>query len=127
MSKDGVVRDSRGKFSADLLGRVEDAVDRVIQMALALPRNAAGQEIGRQIIRSAGSVGTNLEEAKATLTRKEYTLKVSISLRESRESLYWLRRIERNKLFPAKRLANLKTEWDELVAIMTVMQKKLRG
>ena len=112
--------------AGDLLGRVEEAVDRTIQMSLALPRNVAGQEIGRQVIRSAGSVGANLEEGQATLTRKDYTLKVSIALREARETHYWIRRIERNKLLSSKKLTALKTEWDELVAILTATQKKLR-
>jgi len=42
-------------------------------MALALPRNIAGQEIGRQVIRSSGSVGADLEEAKAAVSREDYT------------------------------------------------------
>lgn len=112
---------------ADLLTRVEQAVDRTIQMALALPRNVAGQEIGRQVIRSSGSVGANLEESKAAVSREDYTYRVSVSLRESRETLYWIRRIERNKLLPAGRLAKLAEEWNELVAIMTTSQKKLRS
>lgn len=108
----------------DLLERIENAVDRTIQMALALPRNVAGQEIGRQVIRSSGSVGANLEEAQATVSRKDFTFKVSISLREARETLYWIRRIDNNKLLPTKRLAELMAEWDELVAIMTKVQKR---
>ncbi|MBI4581839.1 MAG: four helix bundle protein [Planctomycetes bacterium] len=68
--------------------RVESAVDRTIQMALALPRNLAGQEIGRQVIRSSASVGANLEEAQATLSRADYIHKVSLALREARETLY---------------------------------------
>jgi four helix bundle protein len=114
-------------MSADLLARVELAIDRTIQMAMALPRNIAGQEIGRQVIRSSGSVGANLEEARAAVSREDYTYKVSVSLRESRETLYWIRRIEKNKLLPARRLAELMGEWNELVAIMTTTQKKLRS
>ncbi len=115
-----------GRFGKDFLERIEQAVDRTIQMALALPNNAAGWEIGRQVIRSSGSVGANLEEAQGTLTRKDFTHKVSLALREARETLYWMRRIERNKLLPAKRLGGLKSEWDELVSILTAIQRKLR-
>jgi len=111
----------------DLLERVEQTADRTIQMALALPSNVAGREIGRQVVRSAGSVGANLEESRATLTRKDYTHKVSLSLCEARETLYWIRRIERNNLLPAKRLAELMAEWDEIVAVLTTTQKKLRA
>ena len=113
--------------TADLLVRVERAVDRTIQMALVLPKNVAGWVIGRQIVRSSCSVGANLEEAQAVITRKDYTNKVSLSLREARETLYWMRRIENNNLLPARRLLSLNTEWNALVAILTTTQKNLRG
>ena len=114
------------KGYTDLLERVEAAVDRTIKLVLALPRNVAGQEIGRQVLRSAGSVGANLEESKGTITRKEYTAKFSIALREARETLYWMRRIRNNRLLKEQRMGELYQEWDEIVAIMTSTQKKLR-
>ena len=112
--------------SEEMLARVEKIIDRTIQMAIALPRNVAGQEIGRQVIRSSGSVGANLEEGRGALSRNDYTFKVSLALRESRETLYWIRRIESNKLHPAARLAPLRTEWNEIVAILTRAQIGLR-
>lgn len=116
-----------GRFSLELLSRVEKTVDRTIQMALALPNNVAGWEIGKQVIRSSGSVGANLEEGLAVLTRKDYTHKTSIALREAREPLYWMRRIESNRLPPMQRLTPLKTEWNEIVSILTAALKKLRS
>jgi len=109
-----------------LLERVEKAVDRTIQMALALPRNVAGRVIGYQVVKSSTSAGANLEEAQAVITRKEYISKISISLREARETLYWMRRIESNRLLPVKRLVSLAAEWNEIVSILTAMQKRLR-
>lgn len=111
---------------AELLARIERAVDRTIQMALALPRNVAGYEIGRQVVRSSGSVGANLEEGQATLSCSEFAYRVSISLREARETLYWIRRIAANELLPRERLHELLGEWDELVAILTSIQLKLK-
>lgn len=116
-----------GGFGEELVERVERAVDRTIQMALAMPRNVAGAEIGRQVVRSSCSVGANLEEAQACTSRKDFTHKLSLSLREARETLYWIRRIERNGLLTASRLGNLMTEWDELVAILMSIQSKLRS
>jgi len=115
-----------GRFNNDLLPRIEGAVDRTIQMATALPSNIAGREIGRQVIRSAGSVGANLEEAQAVISKKDFLYKVSLSLREARETLYWMRRIERNGLLASSRLEDLKTEWDEIIAMLTATQKRLR-
>ena len=116
-----------GRFGDELLERVETAVNRTIQMALALPRNVAGQEIGRQVVRSSGSVGANLHEAQGTISRKDFLHKVAISLREARETLYWIRRIERNDLLPRERLTELMNEWNELVSIVTTIVKKLRS
>lgn len=115
-----------GQFGRDLLERVEAAADRAIQMALALPGNVARWEIGRQIVRSAGSVGANLEEAQAVLSRKDFTYRVSVALREARETLYWMKRVERYQLLPAARLADLDAAWNEIVSVLTASQKRLR-
>jgi four helix bundle protein len=114
-------------FLSDLISRLEPLIDRTIQMALALPRNVAGQEIGRQIIRSSGSVGSNAEEARAMLTRRSYTHKLSISLGEARETLFWIRRIIANQLLRQTRLEPLRHDWDEVVCMLTTAQKKLRS
>ncbi len=116
-----------GRFGDELLERVERAVDRTFQMVLSLPNNVLAWEIGRQIVRSAGSSGANLEEAKGCLSRKDFAHRFSVSLRETRETLYWLRRIEKNRLIPARRLGQLQAEWNELVSIMTSVLKKLRS
>ena len=63
---------SMSKFGDELLERVELAVDRTIQMVLALPNNMAGWEVGKQIIRSSGSVGANLEESRGTISKKRF-------------------------------------------------------
>lgn len=115
-----------GFLTGEFLQRVETAVDRTFRMAMALPTNIAGRVIAGQIIRSSGGAGANLEEAAAVFTRRDYTNKISISLREARETLYWTRRVERNKLLPARRLHPLLKEWNEIVAVMTAAQKKLR-
>lgn len=109
-----------------LFERLEPLIDRTIQMALSLPRNVAGQEIGRQVIRSSGGSGSNLEEAKAVLTRTDYTYKLSLALREARETLFWVRRIIANQLLPARRLEPLQNDWNEIIGMLTKAQKKLR-
>jgi len=42
-------------------------------------------------LKSATSVGANLEEAKAGSSKREFIRYVEISLREAREAAYWLR------------------------------------
>lgn len=44
-----------------------------------------------QLTKSATSIGANYEEAQAGSSKLDFTNKVRISLREMRESNYWLR------------------------------------
>jgi four helix bundle protein len=101
--------------------------DRCIQAALALPNNGVAWELQRQLERSAGSVGANLAERKGVLTKPEFSHKVSISLREAHETLYWLERIASAELLSRRRLEPLSGEADEIISILTTMLKRSRG
>jgi hypothetical protein len=59
-----------------------------------------------QLLKAGTAVGANLEEAKAGSSRKEFIRYVEISLREARESLYWLRICEALKLGPGIAFVN---------------------
>jgi four helix bundle protein len=47
-----------------------------------------------QLSRSATSIGANYEEAQAAVSKSDFTHKVSISLKEIRETAYWLRMLK---------------------------------
>lgn len=78
-----------------------DIYERALEFAVKtahfidkLPKSAALIEYSRQLIRSSGSIGSNIEEADGALTRKDFINKMGISRRESRESRHWLRLIK---------------------------------
>lgn len=54
--------------------------------------------ISKQLLRSATSIGDNVEEANAAQTKRDFSMKISISSKESRETRYWLRLLEGSKL-----------------------------
>ena len=62
---------------------VRDYVDK-------LPRKITNTEIGRQLIRSAGSVGANYIEANEALSKKDFLMRIKICKKEVKESRYWL-------------------------------------
>ena len=110
----------------DIVERSAAFADRCIQVALHLPKNAVGGEIGRQITRSGGSVGANVEEAQAADSRTDFSRRMKIALREARESRFWLSRIKNNRLISAQRLTGLIQESEEIVAILTTIVRKTR-
>lgn len=63
---------------------------RVIEYVEKLSKSLANIEIGRQLIRSAGSIGANYIEANEALGKKDFVMKVRTCKREAKESRYWL-------------------------------------
>jgi four helix bundle protein len=55
-----------------------------------LPKRLTNAEIGRQLIRSAGSVGANYIEADEALSKKDFIMRIKICKKEAKESRYWL-------------------------------------
>jgi four helix bundle protein len=84
------------------------------------------RRLANQLFDAGSSIGANLEESKASYSRRELAAKNAISLKESRESKYWLR------VATAKSLGNknlrewLLQEADEFVAMLTVSVRRLQ-
>lgn len=47
--------------------------------------------LSKQLIRAGISIGANIEEAIAAQSKKDFLAKMSIALKEARETHYWLR------------------------------------
>ena len=52
----------------------------------------------KQLLRSATSIGANVEEANAAQTKKDFIAKMSIASKEARESKYWLRLLDKSQV-----------------------------
>jgi len=83
-------------------------------------------EYGKQLIRSSGSIGANLEEADGTLTKKDFINKMAIARREARESKYWLRLIQQVNRLECPELVTLIGEANELVLILSAIINKVK-
>ncbi|HQZ74001.1 MAG: four helix bundle protein [Chitinophagaceae bacterium] len=57
--------------------------------------------ISKQLLRSATSIGANVEEATAAQTKKDFIMKMSIASKEARESKYWLRLLDKSQMVKA--------------------------
>lgn len=68
-----------------------------------------------------------MEEGQASQSRADFVSKFSIACKEARETLYWLRLISEVDFIPARKLKDLATECDELIAILTTIVKKSKA
>ena len=90
---------------------------RAIKLVEALPRSRTADVIGKQLLRSATSVGANYRAACRARSKREFIAKIGIVEEESDESLFWLELIVEASLMRPSRVAHLLREADELTAI----------
>lgn len=98
----------------------------VIKMTEKLPSSKAGNIIGRQVMRSATSVGANYRAACRGKSTADMINKLKIVEEEADETLYWLELIVEGKLLPQHSVADLMKETDEIVAMTVSSIKTLR-
>lgn len=86
-----------GKY--DLEERCLRFAKRVNVYVNKLLKTISNIENGRQLVRSAGSIGANYIEANESLSKKDFLMRVKISKKEARESEFWLELSEPSKEF----------------------------
>jgi four helix bundle protein len=93
-----------------------------INKLVVLLRRRKETIISNQLLRSATSIGANVHEASAALTKKDFILKMSIASKEARESAYWLRLFNTSKMVDLDYSHYLKAN-DEIIKILTAILK----
>jgi len=83
--------------------------------------------ISRQLLRSGTSIGANIEESRASSSRRDLAARFAIALREARETKYWLRLILATRLSTSPLIDTALRECDELVAVLTRSVQRLRA
>jgi four helix bundle protein len=102
----------------DLKKRMKAFAVRVLKLVDALPNTVAGRALGAQIVRSGTAVAANYRAAQRAKSTAHFISKLSDVEEEADETLFWLELLEEGEMLPAKRLAGIKQEANELVAIV---------
>jgi four helix bundle protein len=100
---------------------------RIIRMVDALPQSRSADVIGRQMLRSATSVGANYRAACRAKSPADMINKLKIVEEEADETLFWQELLIESELVPQARLAELMTETDEILAMTIASIKTLRA
>ncbi|MBX0327669.1 four helix bundle protein [Oscillochloris sp. ZM17-4] len=100
---------------------------RVIKLVDALPPSRTADIIGRQVLRSATSVGANYRAACRGHSEAAMIAKLDIVLEEADETIFWLEMIQGSGLVSADRLGKLTAEAGEIVAMTVASLRTLRA
>ena len=99
--------------------RTKQLALRVIQLVEALPKNQTATVVGRQLVRSATSIGANYRAACRGRSTADVIAKLRIVEEEADESAYWMELLIESGLLHAAQVSELLQETDEIIA-MTV-------
>ena len=108
----------------DLKERLFNFAVRVIKYCRSLKKTKDHDVIQYQLIKSATSSGANYEEAQSSSSKADFKHKIDITLREMRESNYWLR-IIRTIDGSGDEVNNLINESEELKKILGSISSKI--
>jgi four helix bundle protein len=100
---------------------------RSIRLIETLPKNQTSSVIGKQLLRSATSVGANYRAACRGKSPADMISKLSIVEEEADESMYWMELLVEAGLVSEAKLRNLMNEMNEVVAMTVVSIKTLRA
>jgi len=100
---------------SDRLWRFAARIGKVVD---ALPDSRMGRHVAGQLVRCGTAAGPNYDEGCAAESRADFAHKLSIALKELKETRGWLRFIPIAELLPEKRIVVLVEECQQLIKIL---------
>lgn len=82
--------ENKNSKTFDLEDRTKKFAKDISLFCKKLPRTISNIEYIKQVVRSSGSVGANYIEANEALSKKDFVMRIKISRKEAKESVYWL-------------------------------------
>jgi four helix bundle protein len=116
-----------GRTKGDLKARTKDFALKIIRLYSELPKHGEAQVIGHQMLRSGTSVGAHYREANRAKSNPDFISKLEGGTQELEETVYWLELLEEAGICPGESLKPLKTEADELMAILVTIVRKVKA
>ena len=117
------------QFKEELEERVLVFAANVVNLLATLPQLEVLKIVIYQLTKSSTSMGANYSEANHPESRADFIHKISVVVKESKESLFWLKFINRLTCISVElksRFLPLAQEADELLRIFTTVQRTAR-
>ena len=83
--------------------------------------------LSKQLLRAGTSIGANIEESIGGQSGKDFLSKISISYKEARETIYWLKLLEATEYLNNLEAKSLLEDAEELCRILGKIQITLKS
>ena len=99
---------------------------RVVKCVKYLQNEQKELIMSKQILRSGTSIGANIHEALYAQSKADFSSKLSIALKESSETSYWLTLLVKTDYLPKNMYDSLKSDVDELIRMIIASLKTVK-
>jgi len=82
--------------------------------------------LSKQFIRSATSIGANMEEAIGSYSRKEFLHKITISYKEARETKFWIKLLRDSEWLEKAKAESLLSDLEEILKMTASTIKTIK-
>ncbi len=98
-----------------------------IRFLESLPKDYISEIIGKQLLRSATSVGANIVEAQSSSSKKDFANFYNYSLKSANESKFWLGLLRDSNKVSNEKINPILNETTELANILASSILTMRG
>ena len=110
-------------FIEEFKKRTKTFTLRNIKVFQSSPKTDEAKIIGKQLLRSASSVGANYRAVCRARSQAEFFAKLSITIEEADESLFWLEILVESQIVTENKLADLMKEAEEIIKVLSKARK----
>jgi four helix bundle protein len=114
MKKDNVIIDKSFNFALNIIKIYKSLVDEKEFI------------ISKQLLRSGTSIGANINESISAVSKKDFANKMSIALKEARETKYWLLLLKQSDLTRIN-LIDILDDSEEIIKILVAITKTTKA
>ena len=99
---------------------------RIVNLYRFLCEERKEYVLSKQVLRSGTSIGANLSESTAAISRKDFLSKIYIALKECSETLYWLELLRDTEYITEEMFHSMQSDCEELRKMLSSSTKTLK-
>jgi four helix bundle protein len=100
---------------------------RIVKLCRYLQEQKRDYVLSKQLLRSGTAIGALVREGIYAESRADFTHKMSIALKETSESDYWLELLYESEYIDEHGYRSMKKDVDELLKLLTAIVKSSKG
>ncbi|MBT5492490.1 four helix bundle protein [bacterium] len=100
---------------------------RIVKLYKYLCESKKEYTLSKQLLRSGTSIGANINEAQEAQSKNDFISKLSISLKEARESKYWIELLKETDYLSKSEATSIIEDLVEILKLLTSIIKSTKN